>query len=153
LSLGATAVADLILAKTDEVALILRSLTSHPDGMRFTLNVQIRQRVDAGTHVLPSIYHRYPPNPPDEGFICVGVRFADGTTVRNIGNSHGGGLWLGGGGGDDRSYRFQFDVFPLASPGPMEVWVAWPGAGLLETRMVLDGGAIRRTGLSTESLW
>jgi hypothetical protein len=62
-------------------------------------------------------------------------------------------LWLGGGGGDDRFQSYKFDVFPLTSPGPMEVWVAWPGADVPETKTVLDGDAIREAGLRCHQLW
>jgi hypothetical protein len=152
---GKTVVNDVTLAFTGEVAIVLRSVVAFPDGVECHLEVRARQEIDnlVNGDAFPTIHSRWPPRPPGAGFILVGVRFGNGATARNWGPSEGAAIVLAGGGGSPRMSKLNFYIFPLVSDGPMEVWVEWPGAGIEATRTLLDGSAIRRSGMSVERLW
>ncbi len=61
---------------------------------------------------------------------------------------------LGGGmnGGGGR-YRFEQWVFPLPTPGPLEVFAEWSYAGLEEISIVVDGDEVRAAAEHATVLW
>jgi hypothetical protein len=59
----------------------------------------------------------------------------------------------GGGGGGNGIFRFEYWIFPLPPPGPLEVFAEWPTAGIEETSIVLDGDEIRAAAHRAIVLW
>lgn len=87
------------------------------------------------------------------GIVLFGVRYSDGTTLRNLDDRSGEGRL--------RSLRWDSGAVrgsqefgaPLPPPGDMEVWVAWPAAGIPETRTILDGTQVAGIAAELAPLW
>jgi hypothetical protein len=59
----------------------------------------------------------------------------------------------GGGGGGGGYFRFEHWVFSLPSPGPLEVFVEWPIAGIEESSIVISGDDVRAAAQDAIVLW
>ena len=61
----------------------------------------------------------------------------------------------GGGGGDDRRYSGSTGLWlwPLPPPGPIELVGEWGARGVPESRIVLDGTALRERVADVRPLW
>jgi hypothetical protein len=59
----------------------------------------------------------------------------------------------GGFNGSGGNVRFQYWVFPLPTPGPLEVFAEWTHAGIEETSIVLSGDDIRNAAQRAIVLW
>ena len=59
----------------------------------------------------------------------------------------------GGGGGGGGQFRFEHWVFPLPTPGPLEVFADWPAAGMEEAMIVINGDDIRDAAQHAIVLW
>ena len=61
----------------------------------------------------------------------------------------------GGGGGDDRRYSGSTGLWlwPLPPPGPIELVGEWGARGVPESRIVLDGTALRKRVADVRPLW
>ena len=72
-----------------------------------------------------------------------GLRFSDRTCFRNL-DARGSAGHLGSLRGSGSSFTGDHEFWaPLATPGELEVWVAWPAAGIPETKTLLDASLIR----------
>jgi hypothetical protein len=60
---------------------------------------------------------------------------------------------VGGGGGGDGQFRFEHWVFPLPTPGQLEVFAEWPIAGIDETSIVISGDDVRGAAQHAIVLW
>ncbi len=58
-----------------------------------------------------------------------------------------------GGGGDGRRWDQTYWVWGLPPDGPVGVVVEWPAEAVTETRVDVDGAAIRQAGARAEILW
>ena len=59
----------------------------------------------------------------------------------------------GGGGGGGGHFRFEHWVFPMPTPGPLEVFADWPAAGIEEAMIVINGDDIRDAAQHAIVLW
>ncbi|MDP9332849.1 MAG: hypothetical protein M3Q30_06025 [Actinomycetota bacterium] len=59
----------------------------------------------------------------------------------------------GGGGGGGGHFRFEYWVFPLPTPGPLEVFAEWPLAGMEETSVVISGDDVLDAAQQAMILW
>jgi hypothetical protein len=61
----------------------------------------------------------------------------------------------GGGNGSDRVYTAEdrYWLWPLPPAGPLEIVAQWPAQGLPESRVVLDGTALREVAARVGTLW
>ncbi len=61
----------------------------------------------------------------------------------------------GGGGGSNRFARYEDVIWlwPLPPEGPLEVVAQWPEQGIPESRVVLDGGALRSVATQAHRVW
>ncbi len=94
----------------------------------------------------------------------IGVRFSDGqsagTRQQSIyvpkdddGVPTGPVVFGGSFGGGGGHFRFEHWVFPLPSPGPLEVFAQWQFAGLEETSIVISGDDVREAAQRATILW
>jgi hypothetical protein len=60
---------------------------------------------------------------------------------------------VGGDGGGNGHFRFEYWIFPLPTPGPLEVFAEWAIAGVEETSIVISGDDIREAAQHAIVLW
>jgi hypothetical protein len=121
---------ELLLARTDDTAVAVVGLLAYPNGFQFTVTAVLRE--EDRWRPLDPMGHRIglPPEegPPPPELLRLGVRFADGTTLTNLGSrwppyspdeeEPDGPLMVPqGGGGGGRRYDQEFWVWPLPRPG------------------------------------
>lgn len=70
----------------------------------------------------------------------------EGHTVRMSGGG-------GSGTGDGYTMHDGLWLWPLPPDGPLELVVQWPAFGLVESRVILDGGRLRALGAEARKLW
>jgi hypothetical protein len=146
---------ELILARTDAVAVCITRLSAYPTGFEFDLLTMTA--ADADDELLdPMLFghrrhraHRGLAGIPPE-MLRVGVQFADGGKATNTSGFHrpdddppAGPVMLGGGGGGGGGRWRQTEwVWPLPPPGPVTFVCEWPAAGIPLTRHDLDAQTI-----------
>jgi hypothetical protein len=147
---------ELMLARTDEVAVCVSRVAAYTTGFEFeirTLAAPGRRDLDLD----PMLFgpHRHRPHRagvadglPDE-LLRFGVQFADGSKATNTGGFHRdedppAGLVMhgGGGGGGGGDWRQSEWVWPLPPPGPVAFVCEWPAAGIPLSRAEIDAQVI-----------
>jgi hypothetical protein len=111
-----------------------------------------------------------PPRPPfRRGMLDlvprIGIRFSDdrsaGTGLRSIFDVPKGEdgvptepVIVGGGyNGSGGRFRFEHWVFPLPTPGPLEVFAEWAVADIEETSIIISGDDVRKAAQHAIILW
>jgi hypothetical protein len=153
--------AELVLIRTEQVAVALGSVRAYPNGFEFTLHVRTRgaDETEPGWHD-PLDRHGQRGQAPGE-ILLFGLMFADGrrtaTTARysQPDETDPGRLILrqGGGGGNAHRWDGEFWIHPLPPLGPVTFVASWPKFGVSETRAELDGAAIREAAERAVILW
>lgn len=153
---------ELLLIRTDQVAVSIGNLCAYPNGFEFTAHVRMRgqDHRDLGWH---DPFGRFgPPGPQQsssEDFLRLGLLYADGRRGATTGGPWGPddpqGLILlpGGAGGSATRWDGKFWVHPLPPQGPMTFVAAWPKYAVAETHAQLDGSAIRAASGRAITLW
>ena len=152
--------AELILVRTDEVAIAVGSVRAYPNGFAFTVHVRLRREDEtSGLHADLFGWHR-PGRTTPAGALRLGVMYTDGRRAATSGGpalptDDPGRLLLqqDGGGGNDLSYDQDCWVHPLPPPGPVTLVVSWLEHGIAEARAELDGEAISEAARRAVTLW
>jgi hypothetical protein len=139
---------DLVLARTDRVAVCITRIGAYPTGFEFDLRTFAAVVDEELDPLLFEGRRRHRGGLPPE-MLRVGVQFADGRKATNVSedyggerpdgpvlNSHGG----GGGGGD---WHQTMWVWPLPPAGPLVFACEWPQVGIALTRHELDAQVVR----------
>jgi hypothetical protein len=144
---------NLLLARTDEVAVALLGLQVHSTGVTFELTVRVRPsaRAELGHRLQELVWDRG----RGTARFLLGVELADGRRGSSVpGRSSEGVVFSSrGGSGGDSSVRQRWWLSPLPPDGPLTVVVRCPELGLAETAVELDGTAIRRAAEQVVELW
>ena len=144
---------ELVLARTEAVAVCVSRLAAYPTGFEFDV-VTMTAPDQAGLD--PMLFHDYHQDfgrggadaiPPE--MLRLGIQFADGSKATNIGGfphhrqSPDAPLMVagGGGGGGGRWSQSQW-VWPLPPPGPLTLVCEWPAMDIPLTRHELDAQTI-----------
>jgi len=144
---------NVLLARTDDVAVALLGLQVSSTGVSFHLTVRARaaalRRLDQRLTEL--VWDR---GPRRDRFL-LGVEFSDGRRGSSLptGGSEGVLLHSRGGGGGETSIDQKWWLSPLPSEGPLRVVVRCPELGIGETSVELDGTAIRQAADDVVTLW
>jgi hypothetical protein len=150
---------DAVLQQTEDMVVALTHLDVFSNGFRINLVVlldpsrvqELQARAPRGPRMLMP---------------RIGVRFADG---RVGGRSAMRGrldvpkdeqglptqpfVGYGGGGGGTGGWRFGAWVYPLPPEGPLEIFVALPGADTHEISTVVEGSAVRAATARARVIW
>jgi hypothetical protein len=160
LVLGGWVSAQRLLAKTDDVAVVLRGVGAYPNGFEVHVSFlgrppqdpQLHQQFFARLHLGRgprfglefSDGRRAGHSTPRGGFDV--AKDENGIPTEPVVMPRGG----GGGGGE---WKQSFWVWPLPSPGRLVLYFDWPDQGIEETAVVLDGTELRQAGEHAIELW
>jgi len=160
--LPGVAAVELVLARTDDVAVAIPVLLGYPNGFEFHVAVRLRSADEE--HRFGTLLYGAP-GPGGRiatgDMLRLGVVYADGRAGTNLGFRHphlppaddrlhfvpeGG----GGGGG---SYDIRYWVHPLPPAGSVAIIGEWPRFGVPETRIEVPAQTILDASARAVSLW
>ncbi|MEU4689239.1 hypothetical protein [Actinoplanes sp. NPDC023714] len=151
--LGGSVAAEFLLARGEGAAVGLGGIVGYPEGFTFAVTAVLREEDRHGRLYHEAFHHDLGgagPVPP--GFLRVGVLFADGKAVSNVGGHPdlpwdaeppGPLLMSDRGGGGGRRYGMSYWVWPLPPEGPVTFVCEWPARGIGESRVEIDAALIR----------
>jgi hypothetical protein len=159
--LGAVVPLNVLLARTDDVAITVAGGFAYPTGVELTVSARSRRAEhDWMDSFQPRFARRKPGLPPE--LLRFGIEFADGRRATNLGWPWSGRpddeperpvLAQHGGGGSGRHFRQEFWLWPLPPPGPLAFVCEWPAYGIPETRREIEASVILDTAAQAEMLW
>jgi hypothetical protein len=158
-----------VVARSERAVVALRSATAYSPGVVFDF---VALAHDLSDHQASSLFHEQHlaggvEEPPD-AFLRVGLEFADGTRVSNLGRGRGspdpaeepdgpvlnqcggGGGWAGGGRVD---MQHSYWLWPLPPPGSLRIYVEWPALDLPLSSVDVDSGPLRAAASRSLTLW
>jgi hypothetical protein len=156
--LGSAVPVELLVARTDDAAVLVRNVVAYPSGLEFVLAIRLRH----ARHGRLNHPFGYGPGEPDaESLFRFGVQFADGAKATALEPWLGRwpdeepSVWLSqhGGSGRASSWDFNYWLWPLPPAGPLAFVAAWPAEGVPETRAEIDAGPVREAAGHAEVLW
>jgi hypothetical protein len=155
--------AEVIVVRTEQVAVAVGSVRAYPNGFEFTVHVRMRREDETAWPGAGDPFDRQQRDPQGrEDPLRLGILYADGrrtaTTSRRwpLGDDTDNGdliLHSGGGGGGGRNWDSEFWVHPLPPPGPVTLIISWLKYGIGEASTELDGGAIAEAATRAVVLW
>jgi hypothetical protein len=148
---------DLVLAVSDQRAVVMHGIACYPTGFGFQLQSVNRFQPtieDESSHgEFPTYYGSRMSETPDR-ILRFGVEYANGERAtsldpyqfhgRKSGKETGPHLQFGSGGGGGGDYSYEVWVWPLPREGPVTFACAWPAYGIPETTSRLDGKRLRK---------
>ena len=144
-----------VLARAEEVAVLLTAAHLYSNGIQFDLSVRGRGLSAYDLHA-PAGGH------PDANghMLCFGVEGADGQAAANVPKDGASGrpdegpsLTGGGGGGRYDDAAVAYLLHPVPASGPLTIWCAWQSRGIEETSVVFDGEMLGELVEQVEVLW
>jgi hypothetical protein len=154
---------DLVLARTDQLALSVHSGRAYEHGFEFTLGVRQRKPPQENGHDPMMLWH------PGlrrgfEDALRFGIAFADGRKATIFDQRPWWGdpenqtspdivLMQRGGGGGGKSWNFEFWAWPLPPDGPVAFVAEWPVEGIELTRAEIDSSVVRDAATRAVMLW
>jgi hypothetical protein len=146
---------DQLLAATDDIAIYLSAMSVYTLGAAFTVEVRAHPRWRSA--VEGDVWDSIHGHGRGSDRLLLGVEYADGRRCSNLaglfGSGNGVSLWPGGSSGGGRSASADWYLSPLPPPGDLRIYCAWPGAGVDETRTVLDASTILEAASRVRELW
>ena len=155
---------DLVLVRTDELALFVHSGRAYPHGFEFTVGLRTRKAREQRRDDPMMGWHASRHGDFDDEMLRFGVAFADGRKA-TVFDAH---PWWGapesppkpeivlmqrGGGGGGSSWNFDFWTWPLPPDGPLAFVVEWPAENIALTRGELDSALVRDAAGRARTLW
>ena len=155
---------DLVIARTEELALFVHSGHAYEKGFEFTFGLRRRTPPEGNGHDPMTAWYHMRGTRFDDSVLRFGVAFADGrkATVfdRHPWSADPEGrdhpdivLMQRGGGGGGSSWDFRFWVWPLPAEGPVAFVTEWPSEGIALVRAQVDSAVIREAALRAVTLW
>jgi hypothetical protein len=155
---------EVVLIRTEQVAVAVGSVRAYPNGFEFTLHGRLRHEDETAGQGGSDPFDRHArrPGPPraPEDVLRLGVLYADGrrtatTAGHALPDEDADRLILRqeGGGGSNRRRDWDFWVYPLPPDGPVTMVASWLEHGVPENRAELDGTAIREASRRAVILW
>ena len=156
---------ELLLVRTEAVAVAVGSLRAYPNGLKFVVHVRLRRDDNTSPYGLHDPFGNHDPRDrgkPQDDLLRLGVLFADGRRTANESGwrserdySESGEplLRAEGSGGSSRHWDGDFWLYPLPPDGPLTLIVSWPAYGVTEARGELAASAIRAAAGRALDLW
>jgi hypothetical protein len=167
--LGQSVPLSVVVARSDQAVVALRSATAYSTGVTFDVVASARGLGQRESNRLLHEQHLLgDDDEPSDWFLRIGFELADGARVSNLARDlrllrpdvepagpilipHGGGGGSGGRGGVDLQPGYW--LWPLPPPGPLRIYVEWPALDIALTHVTLDADAIRDAATRAEALW
>lgn len=163
--LPGVAALELVLARTDWVAVGIPRVYGFPQGFEIELRVISGDgeeldsrlfRAHRAGHLRPDAQGLLPPE-----MLRLGVEFADGSRVSNVMPAvrdlevapEGPVMWPQGGGGSAGDWRQSLWVWPLPPKGPVRFSCEWPALSISLVRHTIDGQLILDAAASAQVLF
>jgi len=154
---------DLVLTRTDELALFVHLGRAYVHGFDFTLGLARRAVPEENGHDPMMLWHPGRRRGFDEA-LRFGIAFADGRKATVFDQRPPWGdpegepapdivLMQRGGGGGGTSWDFRFWAWPLPPEGPLAFVVEWPAEDVALTRIELDSALVRDAAARAVILW
>jgi len=157
--------AEVVLIRTEQVAVAVGSVRAYPNGFEFTLQIRLRREAESSWAGHSDPFERHRPRRGtqlNDDQLRLGILYADGRRAATTGvhyrppdDDDDGRLVLqqGGGGGSSCSQDWDFWIHPLPPDGPVILVGSWGEHGIAESRAELDGAAIRAAAGRAVTLW
>ena len=159
--IGGSVPGDILVARTDDVAIIVRHLIAYPEGLEFSLDVhrRVHEWNDPFEDAMPFRMGRRTRGMPDE-ILRFGVEFSDGRKATTLdgweghrGEPASPRLIPRGGGGGGTRWMQEYWLWPLPPAGPLAFVCEWPAQGVELTRAEIDAGSVIEAAGRAEVLW
>lgn len=150
---------ELLLIRTERVAVAIGSIRAYPNGFEFTALVRMRGEAEYGSGWSDPFDRMGRRGNTSGDVLQLGLLYADGRRAASGGGHFGSDkgervvLLPGGSGGTPQRLDSNFWVYPLPPDGPVTFVASWPEHGVAETRAELDGAAIRAAVARAVILW
>jgi hypothetical protein len=147
---------DFVVARTDEVAVVVHGVACYPTGFQFSLETVTRHTDEDGSDGpdygdLFWSTRQSRTLPPE--LLRFGISYSNGATATSLDAADAMDefeatrpsdrqdlrLYLGGGGGGDGRWSYKIWVAPLPPEGPVAFVCEWPAFGIEETQTTVDG--------------
>jgi hypothetical protein len=154
---------DVVLARTDDLALFVHSGRAYRHGFEFTFALHTRTTHDRRSDPMVG-WHAPPGDELSDDVVRFGIAFADGRKATVFERRP----WWGdpehvvtpeivlsqrGGGGGGSSWDFRFWAWPLPPEGPLTFVTEWPSEGIALTKVDFDSAVVREAAARAEELW
>jgi hypothetical protein len=148
-----------VLARTDDLAIMVRDLTCYTTGLGFDLDIRLRS-TPAGLqpHEVSELVHGW--GTAVDRRLLVGIEYPDGRKASNLVPMLGAApaedqptVVVRGGGSGDRSVEQGFWLTPLPPDGPVTFVCSWQVVGIEEARYVVEDAQLTSLSSRVEVLW
>lgn len=160
--IGVTVPLDLVLGRTNDVAVVLTNALVHTTGLLLTVAARGRVPLVLSPGGLGQVPHKVLGDGQTDSRLMLGVEFADGRRASNLlprrppgvtaDDRHPMLALIGGNGVADR-YDARWWLRPLPPVGPVRVVCAWPVHDLPETITQLNGDQLQAAASQVQVLW
>jgi hypothetical protein len=166
--IGGVVPTELLLARSDSAAVVVRSIVAYPDGFEFSLDIWTRRpakqrRRRWGSPVQLDRYELDEDEPIPDDFLRFGIEFPDGARVSNLDRPawelsadateplHG--MTSGSGSGSDQEYSANWWAWPIPDEGLIAFVCEWPAYDIPETRIELEADLLRDAAGRARPVW
>jgi hypothetical protein len=170
--LGGALPLELLVARSEQAAVVVRDIVAFPDGFNLTVVAHVRReprpRRGRRFHTGIAMNRMHMMDVADDGtlpdeFLRLGVQFPDGARVTNLQEPawmtspdatepmHG--MESGGGGGSNVRMETSFWVWPLPGAGELVVACEWPAYGIPETMTAIDAALVTDAAARAQPIW
>ncbi|MGN6798596.1 MAG: hypothetical protein ACTHKS_10630 [Gaiellaceae bacterium] len=154
---------DVVLTRTDDLALTVHSGRAYGRGFEFTFAVYTRTQHDRHSDPMMG-WHEARRTGMDGHVLRFGIAFADGRKATVFDQHH----WWGdpenpqtpdivlsqrGGGGGGKNWDFRFWSWPLLPEGALSFVAEWPSEGVTLVRAEIDSAVVRHAAAHAVTLW
>jgi hypothetical protein len=146
----------LVAGRNDQAAVILGGARVYSTGIELQVTMLVRNESDWFFDPL----HLHHPRQSKSHVLRLAVVCSDGSQAEAVRSfPHPGGTETGrvlsptGGGGGQGRWSHGLWLWPLPTPGTVEVVCAWPAFGIEETRTSFDAGPLLEAAARVEVLW
>ncbi len=149
-----------LVHQSDDAVLVIEYLNVYPNGFTIQMGIHLDPR-----HSGEKAMRMRSIGP--QRFPRVGVRFSDGREAGRRVRPRGTAdlpkdeqgaptepfIGFHGGGGGSGGWHFGVWVYPLPPDGPLEIFLGLPAAGLIETKVTVDGSAVGAAASQARVVW
>jgi len=162
---GGVVPVELVVARSEQAAVVVRGIVAYPDGFNFTLEACLHRSVKLGRRRRP--FHasgRWDDDggPLGDEVLRFGISWPDGGRATNLDYWGRGwadatepahGMEEGSGGGSDRHYSWEYWAWPLPAEGPLQFVCEWPAYQIPETFAAVDGEVLNEAASRAFPIW